>query len=1157
MIFADIKKDVKEILGMCSDDLIYRRATKAIQTLMNKGNWNPLIGIMDICACSDGRTVALPRDVETPLAVNTNGNPGFFRNKWFEFHLNGPGSDRCNQKDNCTWAWDDKGVFPTFMDIIQPSYLTVIAEHKTDLSKKIRIFGKDETGKEIYTQDEDGVYKLGYEPSVNLFSDFPSGLIIPEDTRIFKRKFTAGTIDILTCATNHNFTTGAAVVLSLITAPLPTPLVIGQTYFVRVITPKTVKLYLTRDNALTDFNAVKITFSSTVSEVGLTDRRAFVAQSKINTGTPHLIKTGTQVTFTATTLPVPLSSSTTYFARSLDADDVTIHPTLADANSNLNPINLRTPGASVSMRSKQPLTPITKFNFAVRHNFNTGDIVLASSTGVLPSPLISGAEYFVRVVDSQAVTLHANLADATNNENPVAVSDVGAGTHSLIKTLNATAALGNSSQITSVGHNLLAGSFVSFNTTGSFPAPIAQNTVYKAASPLSANTFTLTDTSDAPVNITTLGSGQLTLVVSRAFTVGFTSEFRTDAELLGTGTVVRFASTGTLPVCNPAISSGTDYFLRKLQDNKVSIFTTLALANDNTARTTVSRSRTSNVATITTAAAHGFAINDVVDIINVQATRDGVLSLVTVSNGGTGHTNGQAVTLTNGAGYQATGSVNVVGGRITTVTVGAGGTGYTNGELVTLTNSGGSTATATLIVSAGVITGFTIVNGGSNFAVSNALTMSGNTTGTGATQTVGAIVNNTIASVSISNGGSSFVLSESLTATGLSGSGQTLSVGAIQNGVPSTPNNYNGERILILSTPTATSFTYNSVGPNEPTVADTGGEIYYSSIKVTNFGTGTLTLDRLFTVAVQNLNSSLISASAEYLTTGAIVKLETDGTLPSPLATGTDYKIVLGSNNLFTLTTTTDTPITLTDIGSGNHSFVISRGFNVNPATFFDCVNNNYENGTGVTLETSGTLPTPLLPSTTYYIRRISDDVVELYGTEAQAENTSSTTGRITPTSQGEGTHKFVQIVPNIKFSEITRIRKDQTDGNFEVYAHDYGRNDNYTKIGLFAPLDIDPAFRRIKVSTCCAWVRVRYRRKSFDIRSDDDWIPLTNPMAILYMIRALKLYDDNFIQEGAQYETLAEKFLTEEHLATSGPDSVSLQMNSDIYSNPDGQWMM
>src|SRR5579859_7266684 len=103
LIVADLVPDVKLVLGQCDQATIYRYLTDAIVALAPKFDWDPLVGYMDLCTTTDGRTLTLPPEVDTPLAVNIGGFPVSFRSKWFEFHLNSDGSGA-----ETDWNWDDR-----------------------------------------------------------------------------------------------------------------------------------------------------------------------------------------------------------------------------------------------------------------------------------------------------------------------------------------------------------------------------------------------------------------------------------------------------------------------------------------------------------------------------------------------------------------------------------------------------------------------------------------------------------------------------------------------------------------------------------------------------------------------------------------------------------------------------------------------------------------------------------------------------------------------------------------------------------------------------------------------------------------------------------------------------------------------------------------
>lgn len=172
VIMLDIFDDVAKILGNVGRFNIYDYTTNALEVLCTKGHWDGYTGYVDITV--DGwRCVTLPRFVDQPVTISINGRPAYMRNKWSEFHLNGPGSDEqgggesfgafdtwSGASGNGRWgqirAWDAVGEVVTIKPLREVSQLTAIPDDLSDDGKWIRIFGYDETGKWIRSNGEDG-----------------------------------------------------------------------------------------------------------------------------------------------------------------------------------------------------------------------------------------------------------------------------------------------------------------------------------------------------------------------------------------------------------------------------------------------------------------------------------------------------------------------------------------------------------------------------------------------------------------------------------------------------------------------------------------------------------------------------------------------------------------------------------------------------------------------------------------------------------------------------------------------------------------------------------------------------------------------------------------------------------------------------------------
>lgn len=181
IVVSDIIDEVKQTVANCDDDVAYRAMNLAIDLLSNKGNWNPLVGFVDIC--SEDRTFALPYEVEVPLAVNVGGRPANFRNKWFEFHLNGPGSDCCNAF--CDYSWEDLGMWPTFRRVSKDTQLCFTSSDASDVGATIVVYGNDENGQQLTRSDDAGVTIYGWEYTIEATETFDSR-IVTQITRISK-----------------------------------------------------------------------------------------------------------------------------------------------------------------------------------------------------------------------------------------------------------------------------------------------------------------------------------------------------------------------------------------------------------------------------------------------------------------------------------------------------------------------------------------------------------------------------------------------------------------------------------------------------------------------------------------------------------------------------------------------------------------------------------------------------------------------------------------------------------------------------------------------------------------------------------------------------------------------------------------------------------
>src|SRR5215471_8569967 len=109
IVVSEVINQVGRVLGTCDTDYTYDVLTRAVELLANKPTktnvcWEPLLVYVDI-PIVENYYVCLPPDIEKPIKVNLNKQPAFTKNQFFEFSMNGPGS----QDPESGWSWQDRG----------------------------------------------------------------------------------------------------------------------------------------------------------------------------------------------------------------------------------------------------------------------------------------------------------------------------------------------------------------------------------------------------------------------------------------------------------------------------------------------------------------------------------------------------------------------------------------------------------------------------------------------------------------------------------------------------------------------------------------------------------------------------------------------------------------------------------------------------------------------------------------------------------------------------------------------------------------------------------------------------------------------------------------------------------------------------------------
>ena len=158
---GDVYDDACDILGNIGRQRIFDKITEAQEMLANKSQWDGLDGYIDIL--SDGRGyISLPRKIEAPIGMNFYKTTAQIRNKWYEFHMNGLGTDPVIGD-----FVDDLGEYPLAIEPTQPVRLFATSALDADKDLTVRAFGYGNTGQWIRSF-ENGEYVDGELVPMNI-----------------------------------------------------------------------------------------------------------------------------------------------------------------------------------------------------------------------------------------------------------------------------------------------------------------------------------------------------------------------------------------------------------------------------------------------------------------------------------------------------------------------------------------------------------------------------------------------------------------------------------------------------------------------------------------------------------------------------------------------------------------------------------------------------------------------------------------------------------------------------------------------------------------------------------------------------------------------------------------------------------------------------
>ena len=144
------------------------------------------------------------------------------------------------------------------------------------------------------------------------------------------------------------------------------------------------------------------------------------------------------------------------------------------------------------------------------------------------------------------------------------------------------------------------------------------------------------------------------------------------------------------------------------------------------------------------------------------------VSLITVTDGGTGYTTAPTVVIGAPTGVTATGTPVVAGDTIGSITLVAGGSGHVTAPIVTISApaSGGVQATATANIAGGAVTSFTISNAGTGYTgLTPTVTVASPNIQATATATVD-VGTGKITSIAVGTNGAGYITIPTVTITG-------------------------------------------------------------------------------------------------------------------------------------------------------------------------------------------------------------------------------------------------------------------------------------------------------------------------------------------------------------------------------------------------------
>lgn len=140
----------------------------------------------------------------------------------------------------------------------------------------------------------------------------------------------------------------------------------------------------------------------------------------------------------------------------------------------------------------------------------------------------------------------------------------------------------------------------------------------------------------------------------------------------------------------------------------------------------------------------------------------------------------------------------------------------------------------------------------------------------------------------------------------------------------------------------------------------------------------------------------------------------------------------------------------------------------------------------------------------------------------------------------------FGYALPDVNSPEVSRIVnivKSPTKGNVRLSTFDNSSTTG-TLLGVFEHDELIPRYRRIRVNSNRGWVRMMYRRRTFDLTTRYDRIFLHSRLALLLACRAVKKYAETDLGAALAFEAQATRLLSEQESVIMAPVSSPIQVH-------------